>query len=90
MKVRIKILWQLQAKSVEIDDEHKECEAKNKITSVTLGELRKDKVTFLASFRKRSEFRAVWFVSHHDLVPDHERTFVISSYVGRNHIITTL
>lgn len=89
MKVKIKILWQLQAKSVEIDG-HKQCIAKNRITSVTLGELRKDGVTFLASFRKRGEFWAVWFVSHHDLVPDHERTFTISSYVGRNHIITTL
>ena len=89
MKRKIKILWQLQAKSVEIDGSM-ECVTKNKKTSVALKELRKDKVTFLASFRKRGEFSAVWFVSHHDLVPDHERTFVISSYVRRNCIITTL
>ena len=89
MKVRIKILWKLQVKNVEVDGS-KQCVAKNKITSVTLKELRKDGVTFLASFRKRGEFRAVWFVSHHDLIPDHERTFVISAYVRRNHIITTL
>ncbi len=89
MKVKIKILWQLQAKNVEIDG-HKQDVAKNRITSVTLKELRKDKVTFLASFRERGEFSAVWFVPHHDLVPDHERTFVISSYVRRNRIITIL
>ena len=89
MKVRIKILWKLQVKNVEVDGS-KECVAKNRITSVTLGELRKDKVTFLASFRKRGEFRAVWFVSHHDLVPDHERTFTIFAYFEANRIITTL
>ena len=86
MKVRIKILWKLQVKNVEVDGFKLDSE---KIQQILLPLRMLGKAWFLVSFRKRNELLIVWPTTGADQ-DKYSHSFKIYSYAGRNYIITIL
>lgn len=87
MKVRIKILWKLQVKNIEVDGYKWDYKKRQQISFAlrVLGKAR-----FLISFRKRNELLVAWWPTTGADQDRYSHSFKIYAYAGRNYIITIL